>query len=410
VSTRSEYQTASPIASAPATSWSAEAPASGRARLDSIDLLRGLVMVLMALDHTREFFAAGGFNPRDVHDPALFLTRWITHFCAPVFVFLAGMSAFLYGTRGRTKREVSWFLFTRGLWLVLLELTLVRFAWTFSIQPDFVILQVIWAIGVSMVVLSGLLYLPGWAIGAFAIGMIAGHNLLDGIQAAQLGQLGWLWHVLHQPALLHPAPDVAVLALYPLIPWVGVMAAGYALGPVMLLGPASRRRWLVGLGVGVTLGFVLLRATNVYGDPVPWMLHHDLGATMLSFLNTEKYPPSALYLGMTLGPAMMALAALEAARGGLARVFVIFGRVPLFYYVAHLLLLHTLALILAALAHGDVAWLFGGLAIEMKPEGYGMGLPGVYLMWVIVVAMLYPPCRWSAEVKRRRSDRWLSYL
>jgi uncharacterized membrane protein len=228
-----EYRTASEFAPRPLAlpiPWVTSSPLPGRVRLDSIDLLRGLVMVLMALDHPRDFFAAAGFNPRDVNDPALFLTRWVTHFCAPVFVFLAGVSAFLYGARGRTTRQVSWFLFTRGLWLVLLELTVVRFAWTFSVVPDFVFLQVIWAIGVSMIVRSGLICLPRWAVGAIGIVMIAAHNLLDGIQAAQFGRLGWLWHVLHQPALLHPTPEVAVFALYPLIPWMGVMAAGYALG------------------------------------------------------------------------------------------------------------------------------------------------------------------------------------
>jgi uncharacterized membrane protein len=395
---------------APATSWIGTTRLQGRVRLDSIDLLRGLVMVLMALDHARDFFAAGGFNPRDVHDPALFLTRWVTHFCAPVFVFLAGTSAFLYGARGRTEREVSWFLFTRGLWLVLLELTVVRFAWTFSVFPDVVVLQVIWAIGMSMVVLSGLIHLPHWAIGAIGIGMIAGHNLLDGIQAEQLGQLGWLWHILHQPAFLHPTSDVSVFALYPLIPWMGVMAAGYALGPVMLLEPAARRRCLVGLGVALTSGFVLLRAANVYGDPAPWDLYDDVSATVLSFINAEKYPPSALYLAMTLGPALIAMAAFESARSKLARFFVLFGRVPLFYYVAHLLLLHMIAVVFAAAAHGDVGWLFGGLPIEAKSEGYGLGLPGVYLVWLIVVVLLYLPCRWFAEVKRRRSNGWLSYL
>lgn len=375
-------------------------PAASVARLDSIDLLRGLVMVLMALDHTRDFFAAGGFNPRDVNDPALFLTRWITHFCAPVFVFLAGTSAFLYGARGRTMREVSRFLFTRGLWLVLLELTIVRFAWTFSVLPAFTVLQVIWAIGISMMVLSGLIHLPRWAIGTVGIGMIFGHNLLDGIQAEQLGQFGWLWNLLHQPARLHPASDVAVFALYPLIPWIGVMAAGFALGPVMLLEPVHRRRWLIGLGVVVILGFVLLRLTNVYGDPAPWALHDNISATVLSFLNTEKYPPSALYLAMTLGPALVALAGFESARGKLAQLLVVFGRVPLFYYVVHLLLLHAMAVLFCGLPIGTGA----------KPEGYGLELSGVYLVWVVAVAALYLPCRWFAEVKRRRNDVWLSYL
>ena len=174
-----------------------------------------------------------------------------------------------------------------------------------------------------------------------------------------------------------------MFALYPLMPWMGVMAAGYALGPVMLFEPTSRRRWLLGLGVGVTLGFILLRAANVYGDPAPWVLHDEIGATALSFLNTEKYPPSALYLAMTLGPALIALAAFEAAKGKLAQCFVVFGRVPLFYYVAHLLLLHTMAVVFAAAVHGDAAWLLGGPPIGAKPDGYGLGLPGVYLVWMI---------------------------
>ena len=393
----------------PATPWIPRTSPPGGARIDSIDLLRGLVMVVMALDHTRDFFSAGGFNPRDVGDPALFLTRWVTHFCAPVFVFLAGTSAFLYGARDRTVREVSRFLFTRGLLLVLLEVTVVRFAWTFSVIPEFLVLQVIWAIGVSMIVLAGLIHFPRWVIGAIGIGMMAGHNLLDGIQAAQLGPLGGLWHVLHQPALMHLTSEVAVFALYPLIPWIGVMAAGYALGPVMLLEPARRRRRLVGLGAAVTLGFILLRATNVYLDPAPWTPHDSIVATVLSFVNTEKYPPSTLYLAMTLGPALLALAAFDTARGKLASFFVLFGRVPLFYYIAHLLLLHAMAVVFAAVSHGDTAWMFGAPPIGAKPEGYGLDLPGVYLMWIIAVALLYLPCRWYAGVKRRRGSGWLSY-
>jgi uncharacterized membrane protein len=328
-----------------------------------------------------------------------------------VFVFLAGLSAFLHGARGRSRGQLSRFLLTRGLWLVLLEVTLVRFAWTFSVFPDVVVLQVIWAIGIAMVVLAGLIHLPRWAIGAVGIGMIVGHNLLDGVRAEQLGGTGWLWHVLHQPAFLHPTPDVAVFALYALIPWTGVMAAGYALGPVMLLAPERRRRWLVGLGAAVTLVFVLLRATNLYGDPAPWMAHDGLAATVLSFVNTEKYPPSLLYLAMTLGPALLALAGLEAAKGKVARTLVTFGRVPLFFYMAHLLLLHGLAVVFATTVYGDAAWLFGGLSIGGKPEGYGrLSLPGVYLAWMLVVAALYLPCRWFADIKRRRADVWLSYL
>ena len=215
--------------------------AAGRVRLDSIDLLRGLVMVLMALDHTRDFFAAGGHNPRDIADPALFLTRWVTHFCAPTFIFLAGVSAFLYGERGRSVGQVSLFLLTRGLWLILIEFTLMRFCWTFSFHINVFVLQVIWVTGASMVVLAGLVHLPRGAIAAIGLVMIAGHNLLDGIDAADLGSAAWLWTLLHQPGLIEIAPQLKLFVLYNLVPWSGVMAASYALGPVYRLDPAARR-------------------------------------------------------------------------------------------------------------------------------------------------------------------------
>ncbi|HKD76500.1 MAG TPA: heparan-alpha-glucosaminide N-acetyltransferase domain-containing protein, partial [Ktedonobacterales bacterium] len=236
-------------------------------RIGSIDLLRGLVMVLMALDHTRDFFGASGMNPRDVADPALFLTRWITHFCAPTFIFLAGVSAYLYGTRAHSLGELSRFLLTRGLWLVLLELTVVRFGWRFNVDLSYFVLQVIWVIGASMIVLAALVYMPRWAIATIGLGMIGGHNLLDGVRAEDLARAGWVWNFLHQPALVR-AGNVQVFPLYTLIPWVGVMAAGYAMGPVMRLEKARRRMLLIGIGTGITVGFVLLRTVNLYGDPV----------------------------------------------------------------------------------------------------------------------------------------------
>ena len=278
--------------------------AVGMQRLDSIDLLRGFVMVLMALDHTRDFFGMGGFNPRDVAEPALFLTRWITHFCAPVFIFLAGLSAYLYGARGRSVGTVSRFLLTRGLWLILIELTVVRLAWTFSLDVTHFTAQVIWVIGASMVLLAGLVYLPRWAIATIGLAMIAGHSLLDGVSAEQFGPAGFAWNLLHQPGALRFGNETRVFALYPLIPWAGVMATGYVLGPVMQRDEGSRRRWLVGLGAGLTAGFVLLRATNLYGDPAAWQSQNGPLATALSFINCEKYPPSLLYLMMTLGPAL----------------------------------------------------------------------------------------------------------
>ena len=384
-------------------------PAATRVRLESVDLLRGLVMVVMALDHTRDFFGAAGMNPRDVAEPALFLTRWITHFCAPLFIFLAGLSAYLYGARGRTTAELSRFLLTRGFWLMLAEFTLVRFGWTFGLDLGVFVLQVIWAIGASMVVLAGLIYLPRWAILAIGLGVIAGHNLLDSIRAEDLGAAGAMWSVLHQPGLLPLTSAAHLFVLYPLIPWVGVMAAGYALGPVFALKQHVRVGLLAGLGAAITAGFVLIRAANSYGDPGPWSVQPTVLATVLSFVNCEKYPPSLLYLMMTLGPGLVLLAAFEGVRGRLANIVVTIGRVPFFYYVAHLYLIHVLAVVFAFVVLGDAAWQFGG-PLRQKPPGYGLDLPGIYAVWLFVVAALYPLCRWFAAVKQRRTDWWLSYL
>jgi len=317
--------------------------AAARARLDSIDLLRGLVMVLMALDHTRDFFAAGGPNPRDIADPALFLTRWVTHFCAPTFIFLAGVSAYLYGGRGRSAGEVSWFLLTRGVWLIVVEFTLMRFCWTFSVDVHFFVMQVIWVIGASMIVLAGLLHLPRWAIAAIGLSMIAGHNLLDGVGAEQFGNASWLWKLLHQPGLIEIGPQAKLFVLYTLVPWSGVMAAGYALGPVFRLDPASRRSFLLRTGIAVTGGFVVLRAINLYGDPTAWSMQGSFLGTLLSYINCEKYPPSLLFLMMTLGPALILLALFERAHGAVASRITTFGRVPFFFYVVHIAFIHALA-------------------------------------------------------------------
>jgi uncharacterized membrane protein len=383
--------------------------ANARPRLDSIDLLRGLVMVLMALDHTRDFFGASGMNPRDVADPALFLTRWITHYCAPIFILLAGTSAYLYGARGRSTAEISRFLITRGFWLMLLEFTIVRLGWTFDMGLDHFVTQVIWAIGASMVVLAGLVWLPRAAISAIGLAVIVGHNAFDGVTASDFGAYGWIWNFLHEPKLLTLAPGSQLYALYPLIPWAGVMAAGYALGPVFLLDAKVRRRLLLDLGAAITVAFVVLRLSNVYGDPAPWAVQETGLSTVLSVLNVEKYPPSLLYLMMTLGPALMLLALFERVRGDLAQWITTFGRVPLLYYVAHIFLIHALAVVLALVAIGDATWLIGGLP-SAKPADYGLPLPGVYAVWLMVVVALYPLCAWFAQLKRRRSEWWWSYL
>ena len=383
--------------------------AAARPRLDSIDLLRGLIMVVMALDHTRDFFGASGLNPRDLADPALFMTRWVTHFCAPIFVFLSGISAWLYGSRGRSTGELSRFLLTRGLWLIVIEFTVVRMGWSFSLDFSVFVLHVIFAIGASMVVLAGLVFLPRGAIVAIGIVMIAGHNILDSVKADQLGGFGWVWNVLHQPGLLQFDSSIQVFIRYPLIPWIGVMAAGYALGPLFRREQGERAQRLILLGAAVTLGFVFIRATNRYGDPARWALQESVSATVLSFINCEKYPPSLLYLMMTLGPGMLLLGVFESARGRVAGVITTFGRVPFFYYVAHIYLLHALALLFAWLTSGNVAWLVGALP-HQKPAGYGLSLAGIYAIWFGVVLALYPLCRWFAALKQRRRDWWLSYL
>ena len=277
-------------------------------------------MAIMALDHTRDFFTTTGFNPRDVMEPALFLTRWITHFCAPTFIFLAGLSAFLY-SRGRSAEELSRFLFIRGLWLILIDLTLIQFSWRFEVDLYRISAGVIFVIGVSMVVLAALVWLPRWAMVGASFIMVVGHNLLDSVRAEELGKASWAWHVLHETGLRPLGDGVTLYIVYLLIPWIGVMAAGYLLGPLMRLEEGARQRLLFGLGAAVTLGFIILRATNLYGDPAPWAPQETWLSTVLSFLNCEKYPPSLLYLMMTLGPALMLLASFEHVRGGFTSCF-----------------------------------------------------------------------------------------
>ena len=379
-----------------------------RPRLDGIDFLRGLVMALMVLDHARDFFGGSSMNPRDVPDTGLFLTRWITHFCAPIFVFLAGVSAFLYGSRGRSTGEVAWFLLTRGAWMMVIEFTVVRFAWTFNLAYDFMFMQVIWAIGCAMVVLGGLVYLPRWAIAAFALTMIFGHNLLDGIEPGDSWR--WIWVMTHAPGMIKPTAQMEIMAIYPLIPWVAVMAAGYALAAVFLKPQAQRRRALLTTGLLVTAGFIVLRATNLYGDPAPWSPQSGLVPTVLSFINCEKYAPSLLYLAMTIGPGLIVLGLFQSARGRLSRIIVAIGRVPFLFYVAHIVLLHAMAIFVAQVTIGDVGWLFRHMPAFNKPEGYGLSLPGVYALWLVALALLYPMCRWFGALKQRRKDWWLSYL
>src|SRR4029078_7039473 len=274
-----------------------------RARIGSVDTLRGPVMVIMALDYARDLFTNTWVTPPEVTEPLLFLTRWVTHFCAPTFILLAGLSAFLYG-RGKSLGELSRFLLIRGLWLILLDLTLIKFGWRFELDPYRLGAGVIFVIGASMVALATLIWLPRWAIAGVSLIMIAGHNLLDSVKADEFGAASWAWHLLHEPGLVPLGHVVNLYFLYPLIPWIGVMAAGYLLGPVMQLEGQARQRLLFRLGAAITLGFIVLRPTDPYCDPAPWTPQETLLLTVLSFVNCEKYPASLLYLIMTLGPAL----------------------------------------------------------------------------------------------------------
>lgn len=381
-------------------------------RLDSVDLLRGLVMVLMALDHTRGFFSNITFNPLDLTqtNPVLFFTRWFTHYCAPTFVFLAGTGAFLSTTRGKTRSELSWFLLTRGLWLVFLEVTVIRwFGWMFNFDLHSVGTGVIWAIGWSMVVLAGLVFLPIRYIGLLGLVMIAGHNAFDFVQPADWGRFRWLWAILHQAEKTEVLPGYNLTTGYPLIPWIGVMAAGYAFGTILLRAPSERRKWLLSLGATASLLFVLIRYSNLYGDPNPWVPQNHGMLTLFSFIDCFKYPPSLLYLLMTLGPALVVMSLLDRGTPRFLKPALVFGRVPLFYYVLHLALIHGLAVSFAFVRYGRADGLYGS-SPGPRPDGYGYGLPVVYAVWILVVLILYPLCRWFADLKRRRRDPWLSYL
>jgi uncharacterized membrane protein len=361
------------------------------------------------------------FDPLDLRytNAPLFLTRWITHFCAPTFVFLAGTGAFLAGSQGKSEAQLARFLLTRGLWLVVLEFTLNNFSWSFDIYFDPIIGQVIWAIGGSMVVLAGLVFLPAWAVLAVGLVIVAGHNYFDHVRADSLAPFGWCWTIAKSGGLMEPLKFIGlgkpwsrlhVIIAYPLAPWLGVMAAGYGFGAIWQLERQRRRTLLIGLGLLLTTLFVALRYINQYGDPRPWSTQKNTLFTVFSFLDTFKYPPSLLYALMTLGPAILVLGVFDRPLGSWSRPLVIFGRVPLFFYLLHVPLIHLLAVGFALHRHGNAAFMFKNPLFVRWPEGYGYGLPVVYLLTALVVAVLFPPCWWFAGVKRRHPEGWLSYL
>lgn len=372
-------------------------------------------MVLMAVDHVRVYAGVPPGGP----DPAVFFTRWITHFCAPVFFFLAGTSAFLYGQRVE-RRQLSRFLVTRGLFLVLLELTVLRISWTFNLDyANYMLGGVIWSLGWCMVLLALLVWLPLRALAVIGVAIIAGHNLIDPhvralSHAAQTSPLGWLWQVLYFGGEFRPfGSGPPLVILYSVLPWIGVMAAGYAFGWVMLQAPERRNRLCLSIGLGATALFLLLRGFNLYGNPWPWGGPESQMPALLAFLNTNKYPASLLFLLMTLGPTIAVLPLLERARGGLARWLAVFGRVPLFYYVLHIPLIHLVAVLISLVrTPADTGWLFTNHPMMPPdvPDGYMWSLGLLYLVTAGIVILLYLPCRWYAGVKARGGNRWLSFL
>jgi len=381
------------------------------ARWVAVDALRGVVMALMALDHVRDYFTGAHFSPTDLAHTtaALFFTRWVTHFCAPVFFLLAGLGAFLSLSRGKTHSTLAFYLVTRGLWLIVLEMTVVSFAWTFNFTPTVYELGVIWALGCSMVMQGGLVYLPRPLIAAFAVLLIVGHNLFDALRAEDLKAWGPLWAILHTGEDIALTSTLTIDPFYPLVPWVGVMALGYALGPMLEKGAPGPRRLLLGAGMMLTAAFVLLRVANGYGDPAPWSAQPSAILTVLSFLNTTKYPPSLPYLLMTLGPALMAFALFVDKTGGaVARFFIVFGQAPLFFYLVHLYVIHGLALGAGYLSGYDLR-AFLALFVSF-PQDYGFSLPVVYWIWIGVVVTLYPLCRWYGAIKASRHHQALAYL
>jgi len=390
-------------------------------RIISVDFMRGLALVVMAIDHSRDFLSNIPFEPEDVTHtfPALFFTRWITHFCAPLFFFLAGTGAYLLRSKTNSVSTASRFLWTRGLWLVLLEFTIIDYAWTFVFWQ---LGGVIWSLGCCMVLLALLIHLPDKVTLTVGLALVLLHDLFDGVQPAQLGRFNWLWVVLHRKGAI---PHTHFFVLFPLIPLFGVMALGYVFGKLFEKPVKLRSRIMLWLGLIATGAFIVLRAFNAYGNPIAgvarnspgeWHIQSTLAMSIVSFLDVEKYPTSLQYLLMTLGPSLVLFSILERVSQSerfqrWSKPIVVFGRVPLLFYVLHLYAIHLAAILLAKLFHQPVGWLWkGGFWMNETPAGYGHSLPLIYLTWFAIVVLLYFPCAWFAEYRRRHKVWWLSYL
>ena len=387
-------------------------------RIQSIDLLRGSVMIIMALDHIRDYFHNAAFvsSPTDISHttPAIFFTRWITHFCAPVFVFLAGISARLYGAK-KSKAALSFFLLTRGIWLVIAELFIVTLEWTFNPAYPYFNLQVLWATGFSMIVLSAMIYMNKYIIFIAGILLIAAHNLLDSVHVPGNGIISFVWALLHERGNF-TFGIFSFSILYPVLPWIGIMAVGYTLGSLYnpFYDSKQRQRILLLSGCTAIVLFIFLRGSNFYGDAAQWSPQKNTMFSLLSFLNVTKYPPSLLYILMTLGPAFIFLSLSEKPLNKLTSKITIFGRVPMFYYLLHIFLIHLLAIMGATILgyHWSDMILSTRVNAASQLKGYGFNLITVYVIWITLVIVLYPFCKWFDNYKSSHQSTkwWLSYL
>ena len=395
------------LTAARAEQAAAHAPAT--TRITSIDVVRGAVMIFMALDHVRDYVTNLRFPPEDLtrSSAALFATRWVTHFCAPTFFLLAGVGIGIALNRGAKPAQMSRYLITRGLWLLVLELIITPIGWQFGLDlvPAFAL--VLWALGWSMIVLALVVHLPRAAALALSLALIFGHNLLDHIKPPDLGDFAGLWHFLHAPGFA--IPNVLFIG-YPLVPWVAVMALGSVLAALYQWDAERRRRTLLLVGASAFALFLLLRALNAYGNPFPWSVQRTTALTVASFFNVLKYPPSLQFLLMTLGLTMVALALTERVHGRVAGWLSVYGRVPLFFYVTHLFVAHAVAVVLAFVQGGTLRRILIVNHPELIPDWYGVSLPGVYIAWALVVLLLYFPCRTFARMKDTRSAWWLRYM
>lgn len=398
-----------------------QTPLNASKRIESIDIVRGIAMVIMALDHVRDYFHINAFTDDPLNlattTPLLYFTRWITHFCAPIFVFLSGTSIYLQSLR-KTKKELSSFLIKRGLWLIFVEFVIIAFAWTFNPFYNFIPMQVIWAIGISMVILGLAIRLPYHIVLVLGLVIVFGHNLLDIPEAASGFKANFWWDLLHHGNFAAYAymPNHFFVIVYPFLAWTGLMMLGYCAGIFFTPAYSAERRQKIicRLGIALILFFIVVRFINIYGDPVAWSTQKNSLYGFLSFMKVNKYPPSLLFMCITIGPAFLLLAFMEKIKNRFTNIMIVFGRTAFFYYIIHLYLIHLL---------GAVVFFAKGNSMQQAIDsmqnlpflflipGQGFGLAIVYGVWAAIIIALYPLCKWYDKYKTSHKEKWwLSYL